>query len=493
MAWQDFGRARRTALTAAVRTGNSELVAVLIERARVDSEIATSLERDESSWNVTAEYVVDGDVYTEDEAAQSRSDFQPIVPALVFRSMEVSLNATTVRRPGSDDSGHTPTAPRAEPEHPSTLVVKDLRSQLRRSGIDVWLGLHLEGKTIYWAMLTASEAASGTLLVGAATEIGSALAEFDDHVRLRKMDLLGIAGSPDELALTEPLAALVPQQVRAVLADRTSSADVKRLALAFSPELSVVPWPILPVGGPDQRLVELCCLRVWCSQGVEGKRTSPPEPLGPLPISVCCDDPTGTLRPGRLFAAASAHFVLGSADTGRVELASRDNVARALSWTRHNLPQSLAFFRSHSDQGYDAAHSTLRLAGEDEIVAGELHGRYGTGEPFVPMPTRVVLSSCSSSSMSGHGGASIGLAAGCIAAGASGVVATGIDVADVPFTLDLDNQLISYLRHGAEHDRQLRELHIRLLHEWRTGGRTRRWPDEITESHPLVWSYYWAF
>ncbi|MFF2084057.1 CHAT domain-containing protein [Nocardia sp. NPDC058176] len=492
-AWRDFGRARRTALAAAVRTGRDDLVAVLIERARVDSEVATSLERQEPRWNATAEYVVDSDIYSDSEAAESRAEYEPIVPPIIFQSLEVSYNATTVHRPGTRDTGHTPTGPRAEPEHAPIPVVDDLRAAVRRAGIDVWLGVHREDDTIYWSMLTADQAASGAVPAGLGTEIDFALTEFDDGVRLRSQDLLATAGSPNELALTGPLAALVPDDVRTVLAARDSSADVPRLALAFSPELAVVPWPILPIAGSGQRLLESCCLRIWCSQGVESRRPPPPEPGAPLPIAICCDDPTGTLQPGQMRAATSAHFALGSTNSGQLQRATRENVAAALTWTRENLPRSLAFFRSHSVQGYDAAHSTLRLAGEDEIVAAELHSRYGTGEPFIPMPARVILSSCSSSSMRGHGGASIGLAAGCLAAGASGVVATGVDVDDVAFTLDLDDELVAYLRSGAEHDRQLRELQLRLLAEWRDGDRQRRWPNEITDSHPLVWSYYWAF
>jgi hypothetical protein len=122
-------------------------------------------------------------------------------------------------------------------------------------------------------------------------------------------------------------------------------------------------------------------------------------------------------------------MVLGAPDS--VTPATKDAVFSTLHDIGPGTP-GLFFYRGHAVHGSDPSFSTLPMT-EGVVQAGELVRTFDDGRPFLPMPSRVIISGCSSSGGSLLAGEGLGLAAGIIQSGAEQVISTAIDVMDISF------------------------------------------------------------
>ncbi len=496
LAWEGFARVRDLAMDSAVRTADFGTLASLIERARTEGMLVTTMERQVRSWSTTVKVRVDGDV--EDRPMFSiPGDLDPNCPKAVGLAIEDAIAATTVvRRPGDTlmDSLAGPLAGGDTPAIQSETTVR-IVEQLDRMDTDHFLSFHIENNRIYWAYCGRTrEFTGGVLDLKDHRDLANVLEQLSLHAMdepTTVVDDMASYGSPRESAITRPLGKLCADTVAAALTAGDGT-RLPTLALAFSPELSTVPWPVIPVGG--RRLLEVATLRVWSTAGIESRRPPLVNVADNLELGLCCDDPTGDLQSEKLDFASFFRHYLSSSESDGATVATRDNVMEALKEMRRDPRPALAFFRTHSTQEHDPAYSILRLADDEAIQAGELYGSIGNGEHFIPMPYRVVLSSCSSATTMSRGGSSMGLATGCIASGAVGVVATGVDVYDSTFTQDLDHRLIRTMRMPQRHDILLSNLYRELFAEWRDRGADHAdYSVDIPHSHPVVWAYYWAF
>jgi hypothetical protein len=168
-------------------------------------------------------------------------------------------------------------------------------------------------------------------------------------------------------------------------------------------------------------------------------------------------DTTDSQSAGTLLAAA-----------GSTSPATKEALLHAL----HRIGPStdgLFFYRGHAVHDSDPAWSTLPLAEHEHVQSGELFGQCDDGTPFLPMPTPVILSCCSSSTASALGCQGIGLAAGLIQSGADQVIATSVDILDASFTEVFEDLLVEGMldRQQGDHADLLRRLQLRTLKEWK--------------------------
>ncbi|MFI7530356.1 hypothetical protein [Nocardia salmonicida] len=482
----DLGRVRDLTLTYALTQRRFDTVAALIEHARMEASLFATLHRDHD-WSDTVRVQVHGDADPDSTVFSIPGDLDPRAPAAIGVAVEDAVAATTITR----------LVERNDVRRPAVLA-DQIIAQLDRHDIDCWLSFAVLGTGVIWSFCDRRRQFTGGFLRDHDyLDLVDSLGALRRHARREGPELreaLVECDSDEELAVTLPLAALLPRPVIAAL--NAIDGRFPTLALAFPPDLAVVPWPIIPVHvrGGTRRLVELADLRVWNTVGVESRRRDPVISAAALHLAVCCNDPTGTLRSGAMDFEPFFTHRLGSAAREDIRTATKSAVLESLSQIYRENQTALAFFRTHSKSAEDPSQSELCLADDEGIAAGELFGRYGHGMPYIPMPYRVVLSSCASASVLARGGSSLGLAGGCLTAGAAGVIATGIVVYDSTFTLDLDHRLIGVMRSPGRHDLLLSGLHRELLEQWRqTPAPGIDTADDITYPHPLIWAYYWAF
>jgi hypothetical protein len=281
----------------------------------------------------------------------------------------------------------------------------------------------------------------------------------------------------------------------AKLAGADKSGSAMTLGLAFPPELSCVPWPIVCFGTSEKtkRLVEYAAIRVWTTLGIEESRE--PELLNRgCKASLLLDNPKGLLRVANDELVQMFSMYLASTCSEHQFTATKANLLNGLRLLRTEPDQHLAVIRSHAVSEGDPAYAAIETS-DEPLYAGELFGFRASGEPAYPMPHRVLLACCSSGTTGERFGSSVGLAAGCIVSGAQAVVATGIDVYDSSFTNALDVMLATTLTRPGRVALLVRELHLRLLAEWKkysTRGLTDS-DDDIVDPHPVIWAYFWPF
>ncbi|MBB3753798.1 hypothetical protein FHT44_006320 [Mycolicibacterium sp. BK634] len=493
LAWEGFSRARTLAMRSALDSGETGILAALIERARSEGTLLTKMEREVPSWTPTAIVRVDGD-FEDRPVMNIPDDLDPNCPQAIGLAISDAVNATTVTRgPHMLAAAISGTGQQELMRDLSTQIV----AQLDRTSTDHFLSLHLEDRSIFWCLCSSNrDFTGGTINLDGEPDLDDAIALLTGHAAGEDTSViedLAVCGSPDELAITGPLSSLLGDAVIAAL-NHDPQAD-PTLVLSFSPELSCVPWPIVPVAGAARRrLLEAATLRIWTTLGLEARRPPITATADTLALGLFCDDPAADMRVGSLeFAPFFEHHLSNRTAPGAV-LGTKEHLLDALQALRSDDKPALALFRTHSTVEHDPAYSKIRLAEDDVIHAGELYGSMGDGSQYIPMPYRVVLSSCSSASVMTRGGSSLGLAVGCIAAGAAGVVATGVDVYDAPFTLELDHRLVETMRKPQRHDVLLSALYRDLYQQWHDQrGDILIDADELICSHPVIWAYYWAF
>ncbi|WP_328718796.1 CHAT domain-containing protein [Streptomyces sp. NBC_00247] len=513
--WANFSPSRYAALTAVTALGDGRAVAELIESCRLQSMIGTIVEADTEE---ETKKLADSGISTEPEPADETESDGPLVSRAVFTALNDAFGATFLRFPSPVSFQG---AALLMPHYSSVLPTGSAHALVPRS-LDEALpegffwSSHIENGFLFWF------AAQDAEPIGYGAE----------DLRLRdrvKPVLLGLAGqsqaaepkswslfprkrgpgdyyepythleswkSAEEQIITRTIGDLLPPPLVTALSAATGP-DPVRLTISAARELACVPWPIVMVPGSEERLVERAALRMWTSaptQLVRSARRSRPD-SSPVPFLLACDNPDGTLR------ERTSESVVRSAATlleaaGSPAPATKESLLQAL----HQIGPStrgLFFYRGHAVHDADPAWSALPLAGDDHLSSGELFGSLDDGTPFLPMPERVVLSCCSSSTASSLGGEAIGLAAGAIQSGADQVIATSVDLLDTSFTEVFEDLIVEDMlaRPQDDHVDLLRRLQLRMLNEWKICSLrgTTDSGDDIRDPHPVIWASYQAY
>lgn len=490
-AWSRFLVARTVALEATVRLSDSERLAGFLQRDRLRASLTTRLEASDAEKGVVASGIT---VPTEEPAAlDAESNAGGSAPGALFTALGDAWNATELSPPeetvGSTTLDHIPW----------------------------WLGIARYGSNLFWTVLRHGIGIDCGWVDLTNTTLGDVLLDLESDITGRERpdgQLLNFDpfyhlaewGTAEERIMTGALGGLLPPPVVAAL-NNLVSGDPMELVLAAGAGLQGVPWPIIQIGNPDTggfRLIERARIRHWLSQDADSHRARfvPPSGRDDLKLLVVIDDPEDNLR-GRcdfLRENALSYFsgTLPPTDSPKqaIKAALYEHCSQPIS--------GIFFYRGHAQSPDNPSHVRIPVPRAieppddlDELVfsAGEFFGRFDNGSRFLPLPSRVILSCCSSSSESLFGGEALGLAAAClIGGGAQEVIATGRDVLDCSFTSAFDDMLAEYMTDPAAHDAVLQNLQLRMYDEWRTysvrGG--IEVGDDIRFPHPLIWAMYQA-
>ncbi|MFB7180265.1 CHAT domain-containing protein [Streptomyces sp. NPDC056257] len=541
--WKNFGPTRRAALVSAVALGDERTVAELIESCRLQSLLGAEVEIDddeklaESGLEARTALADDGTEDTDggDGGGAGRTvtpapaaEGEPgtaggknlVVSSAVFTAYEDALNSTLLHFP--EPVSYQGEA-RLLPHYRAALPPKEARRLAARPLDDalpegVFWATHIEDGLLFWFLARDGRPAGFGV---------QDLREFD---RIKPV-LLGLAGhsqsserktwslfpykrgpgdfyepftqlrswrSAEEQIITRTIGQLLPPPLVDAL-QRSGADEPLRLTISAARELTCVPWAITMVPGTEERLIEKAVLRMWTSTPTQLRRASRDlrlPPGAPVPFLLACDNPDGSLRERRadsvVNGAAALLTVSGPDGPG-----TKDALLAAL----HEIGPSthgVFFYRGHGVHDSDPAWSALPLAEETYVQSGELFGAFDDGTPYLPMPTRVILSCCSSSSASALGGEGMGLAAGVIHSGADQVIATSLDIRDASFTEAFEDLLVRGMLDGqrtGDHADLLRRLQLRMLTEWKVFSVRGEDLDgeEIRDPHPIIWASFQAY
>ncbi|MFJ3726695.1 CHAT domain-containing protein [Streptomyces sp. NPDC090045] len=533
--WKNFGPARRTALVSAVALGDERTVAELIESCRLQSLLGAAVEMDDDEK--LADSGIDGkagpaDADAEDPDGGGAGAAEPlaspaaadgsgwVVSSAVTTAYEDALNSTLLHFP--EPVSYQGTAlllphyrSALPPEEAQGLAARPLDDALPEG---VFWSTHIEDGLLFWFLARDGRPAGYGV---------QDLREFD---RIKPV-LLGLAGhsqsserktwslfpykrgpgdfyepftqlrswrSAEEQIITRTIGQLLPPPLVDALQRAGADAPL-RLTISAARELTCVPWAITMVPGTEERLIEKASLRMWTSTPTQlrrASRDSQPLPGSPVPFLLACDNPDGSLRERTADSVVNEAAALLTA-SGPDGPGTKDALLAAL----HKIGPSthgVFFYRGHAVHDSDPAWSALPLAEETYVQSGELFGAFDDGTPFLPMPTRVILSCCSSSTASAFGGEGMGLAAGAIHSGADQVIATSLDIRDASFTEAFEDLLVRGMLDGqraGDHADLLRQLQLRMLTEWKVFSvRGEDFDGEdIRDPHPIIWASFQAY
>ncbi|RLP95562.1 CHAT domain-containing protein [Micromonospora sp. CV4] len=488
--WARYLTARQIALDCAVRKGEPDLVAAFIEKDRLRASLAATIETVTSPDPATQVEVTSSERPGEVSAP---GPSESTAPAAFFLALEDAMNATTLVPPPPSAGGR--------------------RFQ---DSVPWWLGISRYGSSVYWSVFQhgvplecgaidlVDDHSLNDVLLGIDADVGAfAFGATSDGAppNFDPIHHLAEWGTAEERIASLSLGRLLPPSLVTALTAASAEQPVE-LVIAAGSGLSGVPWPVVQVGGADRggfRLIERARIRHSISQQVDERRATQP-PNAPLELLVAVDDPQGDLSGSSAFLTSNARRYFGAASTP-----SRDAKA-ALRAALHEEcvghPPGIFYYRGHAHSWSDPARACLDLPksldpGEDSLAvyAGEFFGRFEDGSAYLPLPSRVVLSCCSSAGRSLFGGEAVGLAAACIlGGGAREVVATGYDIPDSSFATAFDDLLAEAMTSPLPHDLALRRLQLRMYDEWRIfsvrGGVTS--DEDITHPNPMVWAMYQA-
>ncbi|GAA2975897.1 CHAT domain-containing protein [Actinokineospora diospyrosa] len=483
--WRRIAPARYAALRASVALGEGEVVAELIEKCRLQSLIAAEVEVELKGKEKHEKSTAQGGVQATTQGATTKEELH--AGKSIFAAINDAYNGTLLLQPAATTFDTT-----ALPEGAfwSTQI---------ENGMLFWFlavdGRHLahgmEDLRDYPRLQPVLRALAG--YSGAADPRLWQLPPYtpqagDYYEPVRHM---ADWNSPEELIMSSTLGEVLPEPLVSLLlaADRRGPLE---LTLSPARELAAVLWPIIVVPGTGDRLVERAVLRMWTSSVIENVRAGRPRPPAghPSPFLLACENPDGTLRerPAPNIVHRASTVLAGEAATKDALLAALHNIGPGTP--------GVFFYTGHALHDSDPAYSALPLAGKDVIQSGELFGKFDDGTPFLPMPSRVILSCCSSSGNSLLGGETLGLAAGMLQSGAHQVIATGVDVFDSSFTQAFDDLLVEGMTQpDVDAGVLLRATHLRMLKEWKTyslrGGSS--FTEDFTDPHPVIWAAYQAY
>jgi hypothetical protein len=418
------------ALAAAVEAGDAELVAELIESARLQ------VEPDNSSSRGRA------------HAASSR----------VGRLRRISVGGRS-RLAGEDGV--------------EVLALEDAITAVGGPGA-AWWGTWAANERIFWALWLHGHWHCGVVSLTPGEQLTEALKVAWEHSPLTpRASPLAILTGPwcatplDEEALSKALgSALIPHQLQDALVDALF--DDKPLSLVLAGNLlAMLPVPLLGFATPERqsvRVLEAATLRVAAPTVLVNRALDSETIAAELnPLHVACVDPRDDLVNSRE-PPYGARKVLGGDLEQRDGPATLDELTEALGVLRPGQP-GVFYYSGHAGSPGSGGddQDALALAGDDTLSAHALF----SGEAPVSMPARVILSACSSAGATGAGaGEWLGLTAAMLWRGARQVVATNWPIWDTPFTTRFDHELAHRLQHTADVAGTLRELQLEALTEW---------------------------
>lgn len=455
----DYGRL--FALSAAVDEGEAELVAELIESARLQVEptAGAGLERAHGT--------------------SSR----------VGRLRRVSVGGRSAL--AGDRAG--------EP-----LALEDCIAAVGGPGAG-WWGTWSANERIFWALWLRGRWSCGTLSVSAGETLTDVLSAAWQRSPLTPATpaseiLTGpwCATAAGEEEFSHALGeALIPPELRAALTDAIFDDRPISLVLAGN-LLALLPVALLGFATPEgtfKRILEAAIVRVAPPAVLIDRVCSSEQQAAELnPLHVACVDPRDDLVNSRQ-APDGARIVLGGDRDDRDGAATLDALSTALAPLLPGQP-GLLYYSGHAVSmglGGDD-QDALALAGNDMLSA---HALFSGAAPL-PMPARVLLSACSSAGATGAGGGEwLGLAAAVLWRGARQVIATNWPIWDTPFTADFDHQLARRLQRTGDPAAALRELQLVALAEWRASDHDLSdyvedgLPYSVRElPFPLIWAAY---
>src|SRR6266508_4107957 len=515
IAWERFSDARHVALTAATLLDDSRTVTELIEACRLQSHLETEMVKESiADENQRASGIATRRQIENQEPAQEIK-----VPAALFQAYDDSMNATSLTPPpiltfqaASVLREYGDAVHQASHQNESRESVA-LEVAIEASRSDAWWANHVEAGRLFWSLIQGKQSiVTGYVDISNRPRLASVLHALDkeshstcalsleSHPGFQCDPLSALASwnSPEERFVTDTLGELVPEPLRDLLLSKGSLSRPVRLTIAAPSEIACVPWPIVTVGqGSDatRRLVECAAVTMWTSATSEiTKHNARIEREHGIRFHVSCDDPTGDLHLRDPSLAPRAAYNLGPGLEDGTAVATKEALIDALNRCKDKGP-GLFFYRGHAGHYEDPAYSRLALAGGEAIKSGELFGQFSKNSAYLPMPERVILSCCSSSTAALLGGEGIGFIAGLIHAGAREIVATAVDVYDTSFTSALDNLLIEAMLQDGDHAMILRDLHLRLLNEWKVYSVRGliEYRDDIKDPHPIIWAFYHAY
>ncbi len=307
--------------------------------------------------------------------------------------------------------------------------------------------------------------------------------------------------SLEELELTQPLGRLVPAGIVEQLAARPAERPLD-VFTCTAPELSGVPWPIVPLtpGYQARRLVEVCTLRVVALTGPESvggprswdARWAAGRPPQGGTGSASCSDPTGQLRWTPLLASEisperqSRNEVFGGATPARLT-----EVERFLGQFQPGQPGILVLRGVAQWDSPDPTRNGLRFPAGDVLEARQFLGTTNVSAGL-RCPRLVLLSTRQPTTFPiVRGGEVVEHVTAFLAAGAHDVVFTAADVADSSFAHAFDLDIETNISNAEDPARWLRERQLRLLGQWRHFSLTMEHePEDIRSPLPLIWGYY---
>jgi len=515
-----YALARRTAMSAAASLHDWALLSELIESARLQA--GSDIEGSLAEFDVAADghHVAHARGATRRPTRTIHIDELPAPLNLIYEDL---TDGRTDLGPPADISvaGNTVLASSRERHLGNALHMTSKRTTLP---LETYVSATAVGHAVWWSTWYERGLLFWTLwLPGGSVEGGQIDLETDHDLRwaltaccegngmrppwpisgLRAFDLneaLLHCGSPSELELTRALGHLMPAQLSAAAQGKSAFRHRPRLLISPAPELSCVPWPILPIGPQAEsrmRLIEFYELQFIPS--LASIAAAPPaaaQQQETVPFTMSCDyfEPDNFPAPPQKSAFRFGTARQRATDPG-IALATPEAVATFL---RHLDPGSpgLTVFRTHFvSVGGDPTASGFQLDNGRLEVGWLLPRDVKAGRTVLGMTTRVLLSCCSTSAaQERYGGESLGLVAACISCGARMIIATSVNIPHTSFTNRFDERLTEMMLGSASHVRGLRDLQCQMLREWRgNGGRNiGSAGGDINDPLPIVWAYYQA-
>lgn len=256
--------------------------------------------------------------------------------------------------------------------------------------------------------------------------------------------------------------------------------------------VSDLPLPALVIPGTsDERLVERAVIRMQpplvLTKNLVSQLRIVRSSTDHLIVKVACLDPSGDLPFSRNFDIPHELLLTSVSKYGvkaaprRSFPASRKNLIASLQEMRPGEP-ALFLYSGHVDQNgiVDGPKTSLRLM-DSSVSAAELGA--------VPIPSHVILSACSSSGASGTGaGEWLGLAGSLLRGGAREIVATAWPILDTEFTAHFERNLINRICADGDSAAALRQSQLEALANWR--GLRGQPIDPLRSSLPRTWAAF---
>lgn len=514
-----YALARHAAMTAAAELHDWALLSELVEAARLQSSSDIEGSLDEFDAAMRGRRPVEPDRsgartinidrvpapyrYIYDDLTDSRTDLAMAADVTVAGRSRIAL----VREKARPEVAHLSRSRKS-------LALESCMENAH-DGSALWWSTWHERGSIFWTAVSRSGPTEGGYIdLNGDHALREALTMCYDGNRLQApwrasgqpprnfYQALGTCDSPSELDLTGRLARLLPPLILQTL-ESSDAATPTRLIISPAPELSCVPWPILPIGGPPDapiRLIERYELQFMPSLTTVDETISAcreQDDQERVPFKMSCDylvpDPLPPLlrRAEVRFGTARQH-----ADAPAILLATPEAVASYLRGVRPGEPGLIAFRTHFNSAAGDPTASGFELNGGTLEVGWLLPRDRNAGRTILGMTSRVLLSCCSTSAaQERHGGESLGLVAACLHSGARMIIATSVDIPHTSFTNQFDELLTEMMLENPSHVRGLHSLQIQMLRKWRgiteEVAETNGW--DISDPLPVVWTYYQAF